>query len=143
MFRSILVAVDGTAGSDRGVDLAIGLAVANDARLKLIASSHQSFASGFAHASEVPANPPSEVPAAWARRALAASEARVPAGVRVTTVLTPRKLASVLVEEADNDGHDLIVVGSGGRGRALPTLRHSGHAVARRTKTPVLLVRDE
>jgi nucleotide-binding universal stress UspA family protein len=124
VFRSIVVSVDGTGGSDRGLDLAIGLAVAHKARLKLIAGNRGPFPAGFLYVSEFAINAPREAPDDCAQRALAAGEARVPSSVAVTTVLSLRSLTAALVEEAESDGHDLIVVGTGGRGTVLPSLRH-------------------
>src|SRR2546421_3364551 len=142
MFRNILVAVDGSAHADEALAQAIDLAESEHTRLTLIAG--------------VPGLPPAAAyfglsgPAFAVMQADARSSAeavlrrareRVPDDLPVTTILTDEPIRPALIEQIKRGGHDLIVMGSRGRGAIRAALLGSvSHYVLHHTPIPVLIV---
>ncbi len=140
MFHNILVAVDGTPHSDLALDQAIDLAESERTRLTLLTA-------------VVP--PPSVVNAAAAGLIPAACEAaraeavatlnrardRIPSDLPVTTVLTAEPIRRALIKRIKEGDHDLVVMGSRGRGAVRSALLGSvSHYVLHHSRTPVLIV---
>src|SRR5919202_4320098 len=116
MFRNILVAVDGSTHSDRALDEAIDIARGSHARLTIITGAAEPrTASMIAMASGAAA---ALGPALMqqAERALRSAVERVPDDVSVTTVLTEEPIRNAILKRIDEGGHDLVVMGSRGRG---------------------------
>jgi nucleotide-binding universal stress UspA family protein len=122
MFQNILVAVDGSRDADQALTRAIDLAGSEHARLSLVTV--------VAHlpwgAYMVPGAPVDEL----TEDALAEGQAivkqagdRVPAGLHVTTLLlSDQSIRSALVRQIADGHHDLVVIGSRGRGGARSVL---------------------
>jgi nucleotide-binding universal stress UspA family protein len=143
MFRSILVAVDGSPAAARALDQAIDLARHNGARLTLIAVaapprwrvSTLPFAVPF---------PTDDELLHRVREVLDEAEARVPEGIPVCTVERRGDAATAIVERVRDGEHDLVVMGSHGRRAARSLLLGSvSSAVLSRSPVPVLVVRGE
>jgi nucleotide-binding universal stress UspA family protein len=141
MFRNILVAVDGSADAERALGHAIDLAECANARLTIF--------------SAVPA-PPTLTYATPGASALAdiqekareetesivrAALERVPQSVSVTSVVADEPVKPALIEQIEAGGHDLVVMGSRGRGAVRSVLLGSvSHHVLHHTDVPVLIV---
>ena len=143
MFRNILVAVDGSTQADEALAQAIDLAESEHARLTLMAGvpglspgayadlSDAAFAAG-----ELEADARSSAEAALGR-----ARDRVPDDLPVTTIFTDEPIRRALIEQIKRGGHDLIVMGSRGRGALRAALLGSvSHYVLNHSPIPVLIV---
>jgi len=144
MFHNILVAIDGSADADHALTEAIDLAESENARLTLFSAL---------------ATPPSvayvgvsgEVAATLARDAKAETETilqtavrRVPDGVSVSSVLSSEPVRPALIDQIATGQHDLIVMGSRGRGALRSVLLGSvSHYVLHHSPIPVLIMHAE
>lgn len=146
MYQRILVPVDGSPTSNRGLREAVNLAAAHAARLVLLhvvddytelgdlvtVKSYDELMSGLRQRGE-----------AILADAKAVADA---AGVDTTLLLrtaTQLPIAEMIVDEARKAGCELVVMGTHGRrGFRRWTLGSEAEAVARTSAVPVLLVRD-
>ena len=141
MFRDILVAVDGSTHADEALAQAIDLAESEHTRLTLIAG-----VPGLPLAAYVGLSGPAfTVMQADARSSAEAvlrrARDRVPDDLPVTTILTDEPIRPALIEQIKRGGHDLIAMGSRGRGAMRAALLGSvSHYVLHHTPIPVLIV---
>jgi nucleotide-binding universal stress UspA family protein len=141
MFRNILVAVDGSTHADEALAQAIDLAESEHSRLTLIAG-----VPGVPSAAFVGLGGPAfAVMQADARSSAEAvlnhARARVPDDLPVTTILTDEPIRPALIEQIKREGHDLIAMGSRGRGAMRAALLGSvSHYVLNHSPIPVLIV---
>src|SRR5882757_2994373 len=141
MFRSILVAVDGSTHADEALAQAIDLAESEHASLTLIAG-----LPGLPPTAYVgliaPAFPVMQADArSSAEAVLRRARERVPDDLPVTTILTDEPIRPALIEQIKRGGHDLIAMGSRGRGAMRAALLGSvSHYVLHHTSIPVLIV---
>jgi len=141
MFRSILVAVDGSTHADEALAQAIDLAESEHASLTLIAG-----VTGLPSAAYVGLSGPAfAVMQADARSSAEAvlrrARDRVPDDLPVTTILTDEPIRPALIEQIKRGGHDLIAMGSRGRGAMRAALLGSvSHYVLHHSSIPVLIV---
>ena len=141
MFRNILVAVDGSTHADEALAQAIDLAESEQTRLTVIVG--------------VPGLPPAahvrlSAPAFAVMQADARSSAeavlrrardQVPDDLHVTPILTDDPIRPALIGQIERGGHDLIVMGSRGRGALHAALIGSvSHYVLHHSSIPVLIV---
>jgi nucleotide-binding universal stress UspA family protein len=141
MFRSILVAVDGSPDADEALMQAIDLAACERARLTIFSAVAGPPAAAYAGIG-------GSVIAAIARDAQADSEAtlrraveRVPDQVSVRTVLSTAPVRPALLRQIKTGGHDLVMMGSRGRGAVRSVLLGSvSHYVLHHSPAPVLIV---
>jgi nucleotide-binding universal stress UspA family protein len=69
---------------------------------------------------------------------------RVPGDVSVTTILTGQPIATALIRQIQDGDHDLVVMGSRGRGTVRAALLGSvSHDVLHHSPVPVLIVHAE
>jgi nucleotide-binding universal stress UspA family protein len=151
MFRRILVPIDGSPTSNRGLEEAIGLARDQKAKLCLLHVVDEMVVvmgtDGMIGA------PPSYIDdflgalRARGKKLLARAEARVRGtGVPVETVLLGargNRVADLIVKQAKKWHADLIVLGTHGRrGVARVLMGSDAEIVVRETPVPVLLVRS-
>lgn len=140
MFRSILVAVDGTRAAAKALEEAIDLARGEGARLTLISVAvppRRLFAPPYAL--PVPSNDQLEEEAV---QILESAEELVPDDVPVTTVVRRGSAAKAILERIDDGEHDLVVMGSRGLGPAGSLLLGSvSRAVLAHSRVPALVVR--
>ncbi len=144
MFRNILVAIDGSGDADRALGHAIDLAESEHAKLTIF--------------SAVPAPPPLaySTPGAAAlgdlgEQARAETEQivrdaldRVPDGVSVTSVIKTEPAKAALLKQITAGDHDLVVMGSRGRGAVRSALLGSvSHHVLHHADVPVLIVHGD
>jgi nucleotide-binding universal stress UspA family protein len=142
MFRSILVAVDGSPAATGALVHAIDLARAEGARLTLISvAAHPRWL--LAASPYVPV-PTQEELDRRAEEALERAEALVPGDVPVSTALRRGRIADELLQRVEDGEHDLVVMGSRGLGRAGALVLGSvSRAVLARSRVPVLVVRAD
>jgi nucleotide-binding universal stress UspA family protein len=71
------------------------------------------------------------------------AEALVPDGIPVSSVVRRGQAAAEILKRVEDAEHDLVVMGSRGRGAATSLLLGSvSHAVLDHSRVPVLIVRD-
>jgi nucleotide-binding universal stress UspA family protein len=147
MFRRLLVAFDGSAHAESALDEAIDLARATKARITLmmvIPDHSAGWALGGAYWAPVSLESLGADADVSHQRLLAAAAGGIPTDVPVTTLIRRGPAASAILEEAGTGGHDLIVMGSRGRGELRSLLLGSvSHQVLQASPIPVLIVRGE
>ncbi len=144
MFRNILVAVDGSPDADQALTQAVDLAESERARLTLFSAVVTPPAAAYIGAG-------GGVAAAFARDAetetqkiLREAVQRVPDRVSVSTVLSSEPVRLALIHQITTGHHDLVVMGSRGRGALRSVLLGSvSHYVLNHSPVPVLIVHDE
>jgi nucleotide-binding universal stress UspA family protein len=141
MFRSILVAIDGSPDSDQALTQAIDLAEAEHSRLTLFSAVVTPPAGAYIGGG-------GEVAATLARDAEAETQTilrkaaqRVPDQVSLSTVLSGEPVRQALIHQTKEGAHDLVVMGSRGRGAVRSVLLGSvSHYVLHHSPVPVLVV---
>jgi nucleotide-binding universal stress UspA family protein len=141
MFRSVLVAVDGSTHADEALAQAIDLAESQHTRLTLISGVPRLPPAAYADLS----GPAFAVMQADARSSaeavLGRARERVPDDLPVATILTDEPIRPALIEQIKRGGHDLIAMGSRGRGAIRAALLGSvSHYVLNHSPVPVLIV---
>lgn len=139
MFRSILVAYDGSEHAKRALAQAVDIARTQDARLTLLA------VAAPLHVWPGPYVPPvtdADLLHA-AEHIVAEGEALVPEGVPVSSRAVAGNPGTELLKRAAAADHDLIVMGSRGRGAVRSAVLGSvSHFVLNHSLLPVLVVHD-
>jgi nucleotide-binding universal stress UspA family protein len=140
MFHNILVAVDGSVDADEALAQAIDLSESEHTRLTLM--------TGVAEPAPTLYLLPGEEIGHLIQNAHAQAEAilwqardRVPDDLPVTTVLTDQPIRTALIRRIKEGHHDLVVMGSRGRGAVRAALLGSAsHYVLNHSPVPVLIV---
>jgi nucleotide-binding universal stress UspA family protein len=144
VFRNLLVLVDGSAHADRAVAEAIDLARAGNGRLTLLSAVVTLPPFAYAGAGATGAAALSEAVEHDAEKVLTRARERVPADVPVTTVLSEDPIRAAVGKQAATGTHDLIVMGSRGRGAVSSAVLGSvSHYVLNNVPLPVLVVRAD
>ena len=146
MFRSILVAVDGSPHAARALAEAVDLADSANATLTLITSmpepSHW-LAGGSTYAATIDVDALESQLEREYRELLDAAVEAVPPSIPVTKILARGRPAQRILERIASGGHDLVVMGSRGRGDIRSLLLGSvSHEVLNATTAGVLVVHD-
>jgi nucleotide-binding universal stress UspA family protein len=144
MFQNILVAIDGSSDADQALAQAIDLAESEHARLTIFSAVATPPAAAYMGAG-------SGVAATLARDAEAETETilrtavqRVPDRISVSTVLSSEPVRPALIDQIATGHHDLVVMGSRGRGALRSVLLGSvSHHVLHHSPVPVLIVHAE
>jgi nucleotide-binding universal stress UspA family protein len=140
MFHNILVAVDGSPDADLALTEAIDLAESEHTRLTLFTAVSQPPATAYVAGGEE-VGKLFEDAHANAEAILRRARERVPDDLSVTTVLSERPIRAALMSEIAEGVHDLVVVGSRGRGAVRAALLGStSHYVLHHSPVPVLIV---
>ena len=116
VFLNILVAVDGSASSRRGLEEAIDLARRMNALLTLITVAPS--VSGYAALAGMTPDGMREEFDRWAGRILAEARDTVPDDLSVHTVQRTGAAGPEIVRELERGHYDLVVLGTRGRSRA-------------------------
>jgi nucleotide-binding universal stress UspA family protein len=139
VYRSILVAVDGSPDADAALAHAAALARDQNARLTLLTAIPPLPATALLASGAAP--PRSEVVRHYADALRQATES-LPADVSVTTLLVECSAARALIQRAESGDYDLIVMGSHGHGRLHASLLGCvSQKVLAASPIPVLLAR--
>jgi nucleotide-binding universal stress UspA family protein len=144
MFWNILVAVDGSADAEEALGHAIDLADAEHARLTIFSAipSPPPFAYstlGGAALADLADNAREETEAI-----VKAARERVPDSVSVTTVVKSDSPKQALLKQVQDGEHDLVVMGSRGRGAVRSALLGSvSHHVLHHSHVPVLITHSQ
>jgi len=141
MFQKILVAVDGSPDSDEALAQAIDLAESEHTRLTLMTAEAQIPATAYLTPaiSGLAADNTAEAQAVLRR----ASD-RVPHDLPVTTILTDQPIRTALIHHIQTGHHDLVAMGSRGRGAVRSALLGSvSHYLLNHSPVPVLIVHAE
>jgi nucleotide-binding universal stress UspA family protein len=141
MFRNILVAVDGSPHADRALDEAIDIARTEHAKLTLITGAAEPRTTAMIAMSAGAAATLGPELTRYAERVLREAVERVPDDVSVTTVLTEKPIRKAILKRIDEGRHDLVVMGSRGRGAVRSAVLGSvSHFVLHHSPVPVLVV---
>jgi nucleotide-binding universal stress UspA family protein len=137
MFQSILAAVDGSAPATRALALGAGIARRQGSRLTALTAVTLSASWGLA---PVVAPVFADEAAAAADGILTEARASLPEGVALNTRTAWGPAAATVLLELETGGHDLVVMGSRGRGAAASTLLGSvARSVLGSSEVPVLV----
>jgi nucleotide-binding universal stress UspA family protein len=139
MFHNILVAVDGSRHSDLALSQAIDLSESEHSRLTLMTGVVPVPVAAFATST---AGLPEAMRGAQAdaEETIARARDRVPDDVPVTTIVTEKPIRCALIDQIKKGHHDLIVMGSRGRGAMRSALLGSvSHYVLHHSPVPVLI----
>ena len=140
MFRNILVAIDGSLHANQALMEAIDLAASENARLTLFTAIAPLPPIAYL-AAGAPVTDLAKTADTEAQAVLLRARASVPADVSVTTVLTTQPVQPALLRQIEAGRHDLVVMGSRGRGAVRSALLGSvSHDVLHHSPVPVLIV---
>ena len=140
MFHSILVAVDGSPDADQALAQAIDLAESEHTHLTVMTALPRITSPSCL----VPGAPIGELIAdahAQAEAVLRHARDQIPDDLPVTTMLTEQPIRNALIRQIADGHHDLVVMGSRGRGAVRSALLGSAsHYVLHHSPVPVLIV---
>jgi nucleotide-binding universal stress UspA family protein len=143
MFRNVLVAVDGSPDSDKALAHAIDLAESEHTRLTLMTAVGEIPGPVYLMPGAAVGDLSAEV-RARAEKVLQLAREAVPDDLPVTTLLTDQPIRTALVRQIKDGHHDLVVMGSRGRGAVRSNLLGSvSHYVLHHSPVPVLIVHAE
>jgi nucleotide-binding universal stress UspA family protein len=138
-FSRVLVAVDGSEGSEHALDCAVSLCESMGAELTALAVEGKlpAYAGSIGEVDEVKREKDQYFSDVLARARAAAAER----GVQVRTDLVPGHAAEVITHYARAHGHDLIVIGHRGHFLGDYLLGYTADRVAHHAHCPVMVVR--
>ena len=144
MFHEVLVAVDGSADAERALMQAIDLAECEHARLTLFTAVVSPPAVAYAGVSGDVVTKLAEDAQAEAEKIVRVAVERVPDDVSVRTNVSTAPVRLALLDQIREGHHDLVVMGSRGRGAVRSVLLGSvSHYVLHHSPVPVLIVHAE
>jgi nucleotide-binding universal stress UspA family protein len=144
MFRNVLVAVDGSRHSKQALSEAIDIAEAMHGRLTILTA--------VPHPpvwTTTPATAAASVPLALeleteSGQTLSEAVDCIPTSMPVTKILTHEPIRTALMQQIESGHHDLLVMGSRGRGAISSSLLGSvSHHALHHSPIPVLIVHAE
>ena len=143
MFLNILVAIDGSPHAVRALEEAVDLARTQRSRLTLISVASRT-AWRLVAGPYAGLLPTQEDADREAEATLRAARTRIDDDIPVTTIVGQGSAAAAILKRAVDGTHDLIVMGSRGRGGAAAALLGSvSHDVLHHSRVPVLIVHAE
>jgi nucleotide-binding universal stress UspA family protein len=144
MFHNILVAIDGSPDADQALTQAIDLAESEHTRLMLFSALVTPPSVAYVGVSGALTASLIGDAKAEAETILRTAVQRVPDRVSVSTVLSSEPVRQALIHQIVTGQHDLVVMGSRGRGAVRSVLLGSvSHYVLHHSPIPVLIVHAE
>jgi nucleotide-binding universal stress UspA family protein len=144
VFRNILVCVDGSAHAERALSEAIDLAAAERSRLTILTAVPRPPYWACNPVTAAGIEPLANDLAEEAKATLKSAVDRVPASIPVTKILTREPIREALMARIRSGEHDLIVMGSRGRGALSSSLLGSvSHYALNHSQVPVLVIHTE
>jgi nucleotide-binding universal stress UspA family protein len=144
MFRNILVCVDGSAHAERALSEAIDLATAERSRLTILTAIPRPPYWACNPVTAAAVEPLAADLAAEAKATLKAAVDRVPESIPVTKILTREPIREALMARLRSGEHDLLVMGSRGRGALTASILGSvSHYALNHSEVPVLIIHTE
>lgn len=141
MFRNILVAIDGSPDSDQALTQAIDLAESQHSRLTIFSAVVTPPTSAYIGGGGAVAATLARDAEAETETILRTAAHRVPDQVSFSTVLSSEPVRIALIHQIKVGAHDLVVMGSRGRGAVRSVLLGSvSHHVLHHSPIPVLIV---
>jgi nucleotide-binding universal stress UspA family protein len=140
LFHHILVSIDGSPHSDEALRQAIDIALADRSRLTLLTAVRHCPAWAYSPVSAAAAQQLAIDFEREAHRVMREAVERVPRSVPVTKIVTHKSIRGALMRRIKSGHHDLLVMGSRGRGALKATLLGSvSHYVLNHSPIPVLI----
>jgi nucleotide-binding universal stress UspA family protein len=144
MFRNILVSIDGSPHSDRALGEAVDIASGSNARLTIITAIPSTRSWVYTPANAAALEALGEDLERESHEILRAAVDRVPDSIPVTKIITHDPIRKALMRQVLDGCHDLLVMGSRGRGAVSASLLGSvSHFVLNHCRIPVLIVHEE
>jgi nucleotide-binding universal stress UspA family protein len=144
MFRNILVCVDGSAHAERALSEAIDLAAAERSRLTILTAIPRPPYWACTPVTAAGIEPLARELANEAKATLEAAVDRVPDSIPLTKILTHEPIREALMARIKSGEHDLVVMGSRGRGALTSSLLGSvSHYALNHSQVPVLIVHTD
>jgi nucleotide-binding universal stress UspA family protein len=141
MFHDILVSIDGSPHADQALSEAIDIAQADRARLTLLTAVRSCPSWAYSPVSAGAARQLSVEFEREAQQVMRDAVARVPDDLPVTKIVTHEPIRAALQKQIDSGHHDLLVMGSRGRGAVKSSLLGSvSHHALNHSPVPVLIV---
>jgi nucleotide-binding universal stress UspA family protein len=141
MFQNILVSVDGSSDAELALTEAIDLAKVANARLTILTAIVHPPSWAYSGINAGAAQQVAGELEQEAKQILHDAEQRVPQEVPVTTILSSDPIRHALMKRVEEGGHDLVVMGSRGRGAVASTVLGSvSHHMLHHSPVPVLVV---
>jgi nucleotide-binding universal stress UspA family protein len=144
MFHNILVALDGSPAADKALTEAIDLASSENAQLTLFTAIVPPPIGAYYGAAGDAVTTIINDAKAEAEAIVQRARDTVPDDVSVTTVVSMDPVLPALLGQIEEGGHDLVVMGSRGRGAVRSALLGStSHYVLHHSPAPVLIIHPE
>jgi nucleotide-binding universal stress UspA family protein len=144
MFHNLLVCVDGSCHSQRALAEAIDIATAGNGRITLLTAIPRPPYWVTSPATAAAVEPLGADLAREARTTLAAAIDRIPDSIPVTSVLSEKPIREAIMDRLAEGHHDLLVMGSRGRGALSAQLLGSvSHYALNHAAVPVLIVHTD
>jgi nucleotide-binding universal stress UspA family protein len=144
MFHNILVAIDGSPDADEALKQAIDLAESEHAQLTLFSSLVTPPAAAYIGAGGGMAATIAADAEAETESILRSAVEMIPNHVSVSSVLSSAPVRPALIRQIKDGAHDLVVMGSRGRGALGSVLLGSvSHYVLHHSPAPVLIVHSD
>lgn len=141
MFRNILVSIDGSPHADQALTEAIDIAQAGRARLTLLTAVKACPSWAYSPVSAAAARQLSSELERESQKVMRDAVARVPDDLPVTKIITHEPIRAALIKQIESGQHDLVVMGSRGRGAVASSLLGSvSHHALNHSPVPVLIV---
>ena len=144
MFRNILVAVDGSPHAERALNEAIDIAISGNGRLTILSSIPRPPSWASTPATVAACEPLAQELEHESTDIMRHAIDRVPDSLPVIKVLTHEPIRTALMSRLKTGEHDLLVMGSRGRGAISASLLGSvSHYALHHSPIPVLIVHAE